>query len=381
MVEEDGYHVGAHHLSGDVEWRLPCRACTAIDVGSAELKERLYHLTAAVLDGVVEGEGVVKVEPLPHHHQLDKLDVGRVQGAAHPADLVVVVELGGRACDFEGVVVRDEGTAGEGGLETELLDLGHHIDRQVLREHLRRESGLGDQVGAGGPQLVHFLLPGRHQDLHHVLDRRLLHHASQLLLHAPNEHPKKSISSTFSQRADLRAADLGEERELLDAEGPGSGEGVESEVDGSGAMGVPAAAVAAIGAGFVLLRHQRDLPAEHLVADGIHRDHAAGGGGQTLGGPAGGRPRAVVLVVVMVVEEEETRRRGWLGPAEELAEEEAAGGQDAAMGVDEAALHAEGHVAERLPVDEERVREREKGKKEDEEREANLGGAAAPPSS
>ncbi|URE06753.1 hypothetical protein MUK42_16899 [Musa troglodytarum] len=55
----------------------------------------------------------------------------------------------------------------------------------------------------------------------------------------------------------------------------------------------------------------------------------------------------------MRVEEEETGWGGGFGAAEELAEKKAAGGEDAAMGMDEAALDAEGDVAERLPVDQE----------------------------
>jgi hypothetical protein len=58
------------------------------------------------------------------------------------------------------VVVREERrAAGQRGLEAELVDLGDDIDGQVLGEHLRREAGLGDEVGARGPQLVQILLP------------------------------------------------------------------------------------------------------------------------------------------------------------------------------------------------------------------------------
>lgn len=46
---------------------------------------------------------------------------------------------------------------------------------------------------------------------------------------------------------------LCEQQKLIDAEGSGGGEGVESEFDGGGAMGVPAAPVGAIGAGLVLM--------------------------------------------------------------------------------------------------------------------------------
>ncbi|URE04670.1 hypothetical protein MUK42_16975, partial [Musa troglodytarum] len=161
VVEEDGYHVGAHHFCGDVEWGFSSRPGTEIDVSGSELKQRLYDLAGAVLDGIVQGKRVVEVEPLPHHHQLDKLDIRRVESTAHSTDLVVVLELSGSAGGFERMVMSDEGAAGEGGLETELLDLGHDVNRQVLGEHLGREVGLGDEVGAGGPQLVHVLLPRR----------------------------------------------------------------------------------------------------------------------------------------------------------------------------------------------------------------------------
>lgn len=77
---------------------------------------------------------------------------------------------------------------------------------------------------------------------------------------------------------------LGEEGELLDAEGARGGEGVEGEVDGGGAVGVPAAALAAARPWLTLLRHQRHLTAvqeleeqqEHLVADRADRYHGAG---------------------------------------------------------------------------------------------------------
>ncbi|THU55327.1 hypothetical protein C4D60_Mb11t05410 [Musa balbisiana] len=108
-------------------------------------------------------------------------------------------------------------------------------------------------------------------------------------------------------------------------------------------MGVPAAAVAATGAELVLLRHQRDLAAveelqhdqEHLVADGIHPDHAAGRRGRATPGGAAARKRQRA-VLGLVVEEERNVLRGRVSSAEEVAEEKAAGGEDAAVGVDEA---------------------------------------------
>ena len=160
---------------------------------------------------------------------------------------------------------------------------------------------------------------------------------------------------------------LGEERELLDAEGACGGEGVEREVDGGGAVRMPASALAAARPGLPLLRHQGHLAAveelqeqqEHLVADRVHgydcarcrgggsRAAAARGGG---GGSPGRRARAEV------VQQQRAWRGGLVGgggAAEELAEEEAARGEDAAVRVHEAALHVERDVAEGLrPVDE-----------------------------
>jgi hypothetical protein len=56
--------------------------------------------------------------------------------------------------------------------------------------------------------------------------------------------------------------------------GPGGGEGVEREVDDDGAVGVPAAALAAARPGLPLLRHVGHLPTvqeEDLVAHRVHR--------------------------------------------------------------------------------------------------------------
>jgi hypothetical protein len=56
--------------------------------------------------------------------------------------------------------------------------------------------------------------------------------------------------------------------------GPGGGEGVEREVDDDGAVGVPAAALAAARPGLPLLRHVGHLPTvqeEDLVAHWVHR--------------------------------------------------------------------------------------------------------------
>jgi hypothetical protein len=133
---------------------------------------------------------------------------------------------------------------------------------------------------------------------------------------------------------------LDQERELLDAEGAGGGKGVEGEVDGGAASGVPAPAGAAPGEGPALGRGHGGLPAveelehedEHLVADGADGDDEL----RRRGRAGAGRRRRVVGVEA----------------AEELAEEEAARREHAAVRVHQAALHAERHVAEGLPVDE-----------------------------
>ena len=78
-----------------------------VDVGSAELQQRLDDVAAAVLDGVVHGERVIEVQPFAHDHQLDELEVGRVQRALHAPDPVVAVGRRGRRVDGE-VVVGEE---------------------------------------------------------------------------------------------------------------------------------------------------------------------------------------------------------------------------------------------------------------------------------
>lgn len=125
---------------------------------------------------------------------------------------------------------------------------------------------------------------------------------------------------------------------------------------------MPAASLAAVGPGLMLLGHDRCVPAveelqhqeEHLVADRVDRyDPGSGGGGRpgrravvSKGSRGGGRRTCGRRVG-------EGGCAGGVGAAEELAEEEAAGREDAAVGVDEAALDAEGDVAEGLAVDEE----------------------------
>lgn len=127
---------------------------------------------------------------------------------------------------------------------------------------------------------------------------------------------------------------------MFNAEVSGGGEGVKGEIDCGSAMRVPAASLAAIGTGLVLGRDDGDLATveelehekEDLVTDGVDWDDA-GARVESRGGgvEGGGRVRA----------------------AEEFAEEEATGGEYAAVGVDEATLDAESDVAEGLAVDEE----------------------------
>lgn len=98
----------------------------------------------------------------------------------------------------------------------------------------------------------------------------------------------------------------------------------------------------------MLLRHDRNLPTvqelqqqqEHLISNWIHWNNLriACPGRRTRWRQPG--PNRV-----------EARRGIWA--AEELAEEERAGGKDAAVGMDYAALDAEGDVWEGLAVDQE----------------------------
>ena len=107
-------------------------------------------------------------------------------------------------------------------------------------------------------------------------------------------------------------------------------------------MRVPAAALAAIGARLVFLRYNRDLPAvqelkheeKNLISHRVHR-YDSRARPSRRGGWAGAHPERVLRI----------------GPAEELAEEEAPGSQNATVRVDHTPLHAEGDVAEGLPVD------------------------------
>lgn len=123
---------------------------------------------------------------------------------------------------------------------------------------------------------------------------------------------------------------------MFDTEGSSGGEGVDGEIDGGGAMRVPAAPLAAVRAGLVFLRYNRGLAAvqelkhekENFIADGVH--------GYDLASLA-----------------RSERVEAGVRPAEEFPEEGAAGGQNAAVGVDEAAFDAEGDIAEGLAVDEE----------------------------
>jgi hypothetical protein len=87
--------------------------------------------------------------------------------------------------------------------------------------------------------------------------------------------------------------------------GPGGGEGVEREADDGGAVGVPAAALAAARPGLPLLRYEGHLPAvqelqqqqEDLVAHRVHRyDGFSGPAAQGFGSS-----------------QYEALRRGWRG--------------------------------------------------------------------
>lgn len=135
---------------------------------------------------------------------------------------------------------------------------------------------------------------------------------------------------------------------MLNAERSSGGEGVEGKINGGGAMRVPTAPLPTVRPGLVLLRYNRDLPTvqeleheqEHLVPDRVHRNDLLRVGPSRGAGPRASHPERV-----------EARLR--LRAAEELPEEEAPGGEDAAVGVDETALDAEGDIAEGLAVDEE----------------------------
>uniref|UniRef100_A0A804NYV7 Uncharacterized protein n=1 Tax=Zea mays TaxID=4577 RepID=A0A804NYV7_MAIZE len=194
VVQEHGDHVGGHHLGRQVQRRLARGPGAGVDVGGAQLQQRLDDVAAAVLDGVVHGQRVVQVQPLAHHHQLDELDVGGVQRAPHAPDPVLAVGRRRRRVDGE-VVVGEErrarpgaarGGGAAGGLGADLLDLGDHVDGEVLGEEVGGEARARHQVGAGGPELLHLELARRHQHLHHVVHGRLLHHGLQLLLQRNN---------------------------------------------------------------------------------------------------------------------------------------------------------------------------------------------------
>lgn len=107
-------------------------------------------------------------------------------------------------------------------------------------------------------------------------------------------------------------------------------------------MRVPAPSLAAIGPGLVLLGHDGDLATvekleheeKHLIAHRVDGDYP---GARGVNASRSGRVEAARRV----------------RPTEEFPEEEAPGGEYAAVRVDQAALHTESDVAEGLPVDEE----------------------------
>lgn len=134
---------------------------------------------------------------------------------------------------------------------------------------------------------------------------------------------------------------LSEKCELFNPERSSGGESIESKINSGSAMRVPTATVAAVGPGFLLLRHHRDLATvkelkhqhENLVSDRVHRDHTAGSSVSRGSGAIHALRRKV-------------------GPAEEFPKEKAPGGKDATMRVNQTPLHAEGNVAKGLTIDE-----------------------------
>lgn len=75
-----------------------------------------------------------------------------------------------------------------------------------------------------------------------------------------NDHQLNNLSNIYMV-PESRCTHLREEEELINAKGPGGGKSFEGEVDGGGAMSVPAASLPAIGAGLVLVGEDGDLAA------------------------------------------------------------------------------------------------------------------------
>lgn len=65
--------------------------------------------------------------------------------------------------------------------------------------------------------------------------------------------------------SESRSTHLGEVEKLINAKRPGGGKNVEGEVDGGGAISVPAASLPAIGAGLVLVGEDGDLAAVQVL--------------------------------------------------------------------------------------------------------------------
>ena len=117
---------------------------------------------------------------------------------------------------------------------------------------------------------------------------------------------------------------------------------------------MPTPSLAAIRPWLMLLRQDRDLPTiqklkekqKHLISNTINRDHSLW------------RWRRISPTATRIRTQNRTESRiknrptRGVGAAKELPKEEAASGEDAAVGVDEAALNAEGDITEGLAVDE-----------------------------
>ena len=211
-------------------------------------------------------------------------------------------------------------------------------DRQIKRPRLRRPRDLVEF----SPQAS-----SMHADADADAGNKEAQASSASLTPIHRPRIDATLTQTHTDQNKIRVLPhLDEEGELLDAEGASGGEGIKGEVDGGATAGVPAAPGAAAGEGPALGRGDGGLAAveelehedEHLVADGADGDDEV----RRSCSSAGGRLRR-------------RRRRRWVvgvEAAEELAEEEAARGEHAAVRVHQPAFHAEGHVAERLPVDE-----------------------------
>lgn len=150
---------------------------------------------------------------------------------------------------------------------------------------------------------------------------------------------------------------LGEQSELFNPKRSSGGEGVKGEIDGGGAMGVPAPSLAAIRPRLMFLRHNRHLSAvqelkheqEHLIPNAVHRNHLPAAGSPRRRRSHRPHPRAHWVSSSSSSAAASPRR---LRPTKEFPKEQAPSRQDAPVGMDQPPLHAEGYIAERLAVDE-----------------------------